>query len=115
MSDNDENIYKFICDQCNFFTNAKQAFDKHLNTNKHKIGKKATRSDKKYPEKCECCEYRPNSNRNYIQHKLTYHLDKEGKKKEFKFYCEKCDYGIYSDKLYEKHLNSKKHIKFCGN
>ena len=36
-------------------------------------GKKAIRSDKKYPEKCEDCEYKPKSNRNYIQHKLIYH------------------------------------------
>ena len=74
-------------------------------------GKKAIRSDKKYPEKCEECDYKPISNKSYIQHKLIYHLSKEERKKEFKFYCEKCDFGTFINKIYENHLKCDKHFK----
>jgi len=68
------------------------------------------RNDKKYPEKCEKCDYRPNNNRRYIQHKLIYHTSKEEKKAEFKYYCAKCNYGTYSEILFNNHTMTKKHI-----
>jgi hypothetical protein len=102
--------YKYMCVQCEFYTNIKPVYEKHLRTEKHKTGKRGTRCDKKYPEKCENCEYKPKSNRNYIQHKLIYHSTKEEKKEKFPYYCEKCNFGTYSELLYNKHNNSKKHI-----
>ena len=103
--------YKYKCVQCNFFTNTKQSYERHINTEKHKTGKRAIRSNKKYPEKCEECNYKPINNKSYIQHKLNYHSTKEERKKEFKFYCEKCDFGTFINKIYENHLNSEKHSK----
>ena len=35
------------------------------------------------------------------------------KKKQFKYYCEYCDFGIFSELRYKNHLETKKHkIKF---
>ena len=106
----EEKEYKYKCVQCEFYTHIKTLYEKHLLTEKHKTGKKAIRSDKKYPEKCEKCDYKPNSNQRYIQHKLIYHSSKEDKKENFKYYCEKCNYGTYSEKLFNNHKESKKHM-----
>jgi hypothetical protein len=106
----DEKEYKYKCVQCEFYTQIKTLYEKHLQTGKHITGKNSVRNDKKYPEKCEFCDYKPTNNRRYIQHKLIYHSTKEEKKDKFKFYCEKCNFGTYSEILYKKHTDSKKHI-----
>jgi len=105
--------YKFNCEKCKFYTNYKSEYKRHENTEKHKTGKKAVRSDKKYPEKCELCDYKPVNNKNYIRHKLTFHSTKEERKNEFAFYCEKCDFGTFEIGRYKTHLGSKKHNKMC--
>jgi hypothetical protein len=103
--------YKYKCVQCDFITNSKQLYERHINTNKHKNNGIIKRSDKKYPEKCEKCNYKPLSNRSYIQHKLIYHSTKDERKEGFKHYCEKCDFGTYTKKFFDEHLNSEKHKK----
>ena len=103
--------HKYNCEKCNYFTSTKQMYDRHLNTEKHKTGKRKTHSNKKYPEECEKCDYKPNSNRDYIQHKLIFHSTKEERKIGFKFYCDKCDFGTQISKVFDTHLNSNKHKK----
>jgi hypothetical protein len=101
--------YKYKCVQCDFFTNTKQAYERHIDTDKHNAGGIISRSDKKYPDKCESCDYKPTSNRSYNQHKLNFHSSKEERKEKFKYYCEKCDFGTFIEKSYNNHINSEKH------
>ncbi len=105
----DQKIYN--CDKCDFHTNAKSMWDKHLISGKHQNGVRAIRCDKKLLDKCPHCDYVPNSCINMKQHNLCFHSTKEDRKKEFKFYCENCDFGSFAIKSYNKHLETKKHIQ----
>ena len=58
--------YKYICNKCEFYTNAKSAYNIHLITGKHIAGINTKRCDKKYPEKCPKCKYKPKSNTNFM-------------------------------------------------
>ena len=44
-------------------------------------------------------------------HCLTNHSSSEERKKEFKYYCEKCDFGTYAEILFTRHCETKKHIQ----
>ena len=41
-------------------------------------------------------------------HCLTQHSNKE-RKKEFKYYCDKCDFGTNAEILFTQHCETKKH------
>lgn len=41
---------------------------------------------------------------------LNNHSSLEEKKKEFTYYCEVCNYGIFNKDNYDKHLLTKKHL-----
>ena len=43
-------------------------------------------------------------------HCLTQHSSKEERKKEFKYFCDKCDFGTYADILFTRHCETNKHI-----
>ena len=43
-------------------------------------------------------------------HQLTKHATTEERSKEFKFYCDKCDFGTFAEILFTRHLETKKHI-----
>jgi hypothetical protein len=43
------------------------------------------------------------------QHILSKHSSIDEKKKEFKYYCEKCDFGAFAKKLYDQHCKTIKH------
>lgn len=102
--------YRYVCEKCAFFTNAKSTFNIHLSTEKHKNGKKAIRCDKKYPEKCPKCNYKPKGYTNFVKHTLIYHSSKEERKERFTFFCENCDFGTFSEKLFNNHKNTDKHM-----
>ena len=44
-------------------------------------------------------------------HILTNHSTKEDRKKEMKYYCDKCDFGTNAEVLFNRHLETQKHIK----
>ena len=44
---------------------------------------------------------------NYLQ---TKGLSKEERKKKFKYYCDKCDFGTYAEILFTRHCETKKHL-----
>jgi hypothetical protein len=55
-----------------------------------------------------------NLNVNYVHsrplirlHILTKHSGPERRKKEFKYYCEKCDFGTFTQILFTRHLEAK--------
>lgn len=102
--------YKFSCDKCNYKTNLKMAYKKHLETTLHKTGKRKVRSDKKnIILKCELCDYTTINKYNYNVHMLNNHLTKEEREKQFKFYCNKCDFGCFTQTSFDIHLSTKKH------
>jgi hypothetical protein len=107
-----EEEYKYKCEKCKFYTNAKSAFNNHMITEKHMMGIKAKRCDKKYPEKCPECDYKPVDNKSYIQHTLNFHSSKTARKEKFKYFCEKCDFGTFSEILFNKHKTTKKHSRY---
>jgi len=39
----------------------------------------------------------------------TKHATIEERSKEFKFYCDKCDFGTFAEILFTRHLETKKH------
>jgi len=104
----EENNSKFKCEECNYKTNYKSSYDKHLRSVLHQTGERKIRSDKKN-KNCNICEYSCSTEKNLKSHKLIYHLTKDDRKEKFKYYCEKCDYGNDCNILYKKHLESKKH------
>ncbi len=100
---------KYKCEKCNYLTNYKSSYDKHLKSELHLFGKRKERSDKKN-KKCEICNYICSTEINLINHKLIYHSTKEERELKYKYYCKKCDYGINNEVIYKKHLECKKHI-----
>ena len=101
-----------ICEKCNISFKFKSQLEKHCKTELHKTGKKKTRSDKKEEFKCEICNlYTTNQQTNLKLHILNNHKTKEERKNEFPYYCELCDSGCMEEKLYKKHLETKKHKK----
>ncbi len=108
MEEENINNFKFKCEKCNYNTNYKSSYDKHLRSVLHQTGERKERSDKKN-KKCEICGYICSTDKNLKSHKLVNHLTKEDRKEKFKYYCEICDYGNDCKVLYDKHLISKKH------
>jgi len=102
--------YKYHCEKCNYNTNLKIPFDKHLKSTLHLTGKRKIRSDKKNMIfTCEKCNYSSDNEYNYKTHMLNNHLSKEERKKEFHYYCERCDFGCFSNTSYEKHIETNRH------
>ena len=100
------------CEKCNIGFKFKSQLEKHCKTELHKTGKKKTRSDKKEEFKCEICNlYTTNQQTNLKLHILNNHKTKEERKNEFPYYCKLCDSGYMKEKLYKKHLETKKHKK----
>ncbi len=50
----------------------------------------------------------------FKKHTLTEYATKEEKKNEFKFYCETCDFGTFSQDTIEIHNNTNKHKRYIG-
>ena len=93
-------------EQQTFFTEADKAVSSLKNS-----GKRKTRSDKVLEPKCKHCEYKTNNLTCMKVHCLTHHSNKEERKKEFKYYCDKCDFGTYAEILFTRHCETKKHLQ----
>jgi hypothetical protein len=107
-----ENEFKYSCDKCNYNCNYDSEWLKHCNTELHKTGKRKTRSDLKEPLKCKNCLYTTKNKTMMKQHILNMHSTKEQREKEFKFYCKCCDFGTFSNDLFQKHEESTKHKNY---
>lgn len=103
--------YKYICEKCNFKCTYQSVWNNHIKSEIHKTGKRKKRIDCKEPKKCEKCEYETKFNMSMKLHILSDHADLETRKKEYKYYCEICDFGTFVEKDIEKHNNTKKHNK----
>lgn len=107
---------KYNCDLCHFSTNSITAWEIHENTGKHKNGgiemKRKVRRDKKEEEEIKCphCYYKNKNKYALKSHVLNNHSNKDERKNNFKYYCEKCDVGCFSKPKFEEHVNGKNHI-----
>jgi len=106
------NEYKFFCEQCNYGTNIRYSLIQHNETELHRTGQRKKKPIKiKEEYKCAECEYKSTNKNNYLTHKLNNHSTKEERKKEFKYYCEVCDFGVFTESSLEKHNKSLRHIR----
>lgn len=103
---------KYVCEKCNYSCNYKSIWNKHINTELHKIGKRKTRSDYKEPLKCSKCNYKTKNTITFKKHMLNDHADRETRANEFKYYCKYCDIGTFSKDTYNEHINTQKHKTF---
>ena len=101
--------YKFICKKCDYKTNKKFCYDSHCKTTLHITGERKKKPLKeKY--KCNICDYKTRNNNNYLTHKLNNHDTTKNRKKHFKYYCDKCDFGVFTESLFNKHIQTKSHM-----
>ena len=101
---------EYICKKCNYTTKILASYKKHLETSLHKTGKRKQRSDKKTDiYKCDKCDFETTNESNYKLHRLNNHSSIEERKKEFKYYCAKCDFGCFAEICYTRHIDTKKH------
>jgi len=107
-----DNINKFICEKCNFETNIKSKWNNHINTELHKTGKRKIRSDCKNPLKCNDCEYITKNNITLKKHILNKHSNIEEREKQFKYYCNVCNFGTFSNDTMNIHNDTEKHKHF---
>jgi hypothetical protein len=103
--------YKYNCENCKFYCNETSKWEKHIETEKHKTGKRKIRADFKGPYKCEKCNYESKNIIMFKQHKLNEHSNKEEREKDFKYYCKLCDIGTFSKDNWNRHITSQRHIK----
>lgn len=107
--------YKYFCEKCNYGTDIRYSLIQHEETELHITGIK-TRKEKENKVSYECKECKENkyitdNKSNYILHKLNNHSTKEERKKEFKYYCELCDFGVFAETIFNIHKESKVHKK----
>jgi hypothetical protein len=103
-------VYKYVCEKCNYKTNLKVPYERHLKSELHKTGRRKTRSDKICDVyECEKCKYTTTVGSNYKLHILNNHSTKEEKKIKFTFYCEECSFGTFGKSYFAKHLETIKH------
>ncbi len=105
--------YKYYCEKCNYYTNIKNSMNLHIKSNLHLTGELGKRNikteDKKKTYKCDKCDFISKNKNNYMVHKLNKHSTTEERKCGYKYYCELCDFGVFSQSLYNKHLETETH------
>jgi hypothetical protein len=108
METSNETEMKYHCEACNYKCLYQAHWKQHLECEKHKNnGKRKTRSDKILEPKCKSCEYTTTRTTNMKLHYLNHHSNKEERKKEFKYYCESCDFGHFTKGLFKLHMEAK--------
>ena len=102
--------YKYFCEKCNYGTNIKNSYNKHKESNLHIEGiRKSKEKKEQVIYKCDLCDYKSINNYNYNTHKLNNHSDKNERKEKFKFYCDKCDFGVFTQSMIDRHNQTLRH------
>ena len=102
---------KYTCEKCQFKCGYLSIWNDHLASKKHTGEKRKERNDKILEETCKFCNYKSTKTTNYKLHYLNKHATKEERQKEFKYYCDKCDFGCFTQILLDRHLETQKHLK----
>ena len=106
----------FFCEKCNYGTNYKQVYDRHLTSGLHLNGNKTITPRTTITYTCNQCTYFQTKNKyNFMIHTLNHHSTKEQRKEQYKFYCDTCDFGVFSQKLIDNHIKTKKHHNLVNN
>ena len=100
---------KYICEKCNFKSDYKNSYEKHLKSELHLTGKRKIRNDKKIPDKCPHCLYTTKVNTDMQTHIISKHMTQEEQKEKFTYYCDYCKWGVLYKSQYDNHLESIKH------
>ena len=109
MTDNN----KFICEKCNYKTNIKSLILQHYETELHKTGERGKKLIKeKEIFSCDKCDFSSTNKNNYLTHKLNNHSTKEEGKQQFKYYCDACDVGVFSETSFNNHTETIRHKRF---
>jgi ribosomal protein L35 len=102
---------KYNCEKCQYKCSYLSEWNEHSTSKKHTGQKRKERSDKILEEQCKFCQYKSTKTTNMKLHILTNHSTKEDRKKRMKYYCDKCDFGTNAEVLFNRHLETQKHIK----
>ena len=98
-----ENKPIFFCETCNYGCNYNSGFMKHLKSDKH------NRHGEKKIFKCDKCDYKTNTSHwNLKMHYATVHSSTE-ERKNYKYYCNKCDLVFFCEAYYNKHVDGIRH------
>jgi hypothetical protein len=101
-----ENAYECKC--CNYKCINVAHWKQHIETAKHKnMGKRLPRSDKMFEPKCKLCNYITTRTTNMKLHYLNKHGNRQERMRDFKYYCEGCDFGSFSKSLFKLHKEAK--------
>lgn len=100
---------KYNCDVCGYICNYESHWTQHINSKKHKNNGIQSRSDKVLENKCKLCNFEAKNSSNVLVHILTKHSTPKERKEQFKYYCEKCDFGTFTEILFKRHEETKKH------
>ncbi len=110
MNSSESQVSKFYCEKCNYKTDLKQSYLQHCKSELHKTGLYGGKE--LVPRKvlqCSLCDFNTTNVKNHLTHKLNNHSTKEERKTQFKYYCEKCDFGIFTESGFAKHNESTRH------
>ena len=99
----------FNCEKCNLIFEFKSKYDKHLTSKKHTGIPRKERTDKTYNPKCYKCNFESSNHTNMKVHLLTKHGTPEKRREEFTYYCDKCDFGTFTEILFMRHTDTLKH------
>ena len=100
----------YNCEECDYHCMHESHWIQHMSSKKHQNIDRQPRSDKVLEPKCKLCPFESNNLTNMTVHILTKHSTPSQRKKGFKFYCDKCDFGTFTQILFTRHLETKKHI-----
>ncbi len=104
--------YKHFCEKCNYGTNIKHSLLQHYETELHKTGSRGKKIIKeKEIFECNECEFKSTNKNNHLTHILNNHSTKEQRKNKFKYYCDYCDFGVFTESSFNKHNESKRHLR----
>lgn len=110
--------YKHNCEKCNFYTDYKSNYNRHLKCKTHLGEHRKPRCDKKDEYKCDKCYYATKNLPMFKLHKITNHSSTtEEKKEKLKYYCVLCEVGAMHNSIFQKHLktlNHKKMVEFSN-
>lgn len=101
---------KYICEKCEYSCIYLSEWKEHTITKKHTGEKRKERNDKILDEQCKFCQYKSIKSSNMKTHILTHHSTKEERKKNMKYFCDKCDFGTNAEILFNRHLETLKHL-----
>jgi hypothetical protein len=96
-----------VCSTCHYETPIKAYWDRHLLSWKHQHGGQT--KSKILKANCEKCGVKFSTTTNMKQHMLVHHSSPQERKKQYKFYCDVCDYGSFAKPAYEQHVLTRKH------